>query len=66
MLKVIIDKVVRGIAGGVNCRFEALVTRQLVPVDDGTWKKRVFRGFVREESGMNVVLSEFLVQRDGF
>ena len=52
--------------GGVNCRFEALVTRHLVPVDDGRWKNEYFRGFVREESGMNVVSSEFLVQPDDF
>ena len=51
---------------GVNCRFEALVTWQLVPVDDSTWKKEYFRRLVREESGMKVVSSEFLVQRDGF
>ena len=29
-------------------------------------EKEYFRGFVREESGMNVVSSEFLVQHVGF
>ena len=29
-------------------------------------KEEYFRGFVREESGMNVVLCEYLVQHDGF
>ena len=31
---------------GVNCRFEALVARQLVPVDDGAWNKEVL-GFLQ-------------------
>lgn len=47
-LQVCVDLVAEGIAGS-NCRFETPVLRQLVPVDDGTWKGEYLRLFLREE-----------------